>query len=211
MREIAKKLFRKREAHNPGHLREISSNAKVKSRRKVSKLQATTAGTETELRQAKKNENNAVSMINLFHNNIKCGPRYLCTCCDQLWYKLSVVKCNAKNDRVCSQHILSCITGEKSVDDTEWICIPCHSNLKKGKLPTCGKANEMSFPKKPGILNLTPLEEWLISPRIPFIRGLPRGGQLTIHGSIVSEPYDVNSTVHCLTTEVLSTNHKPFQ
>ena len=58
----------------------------------------------------------------------------------------------------------------------------------------------MSFPKKPELLDLTPLEERLISPRIPFmqIRELPRGGQLSIHGNIVNVPSDVNSTVHCL-------------
>ena len=58
----------------------------------------------------------------------------------------------------------------------------------------------MSFPKKPDLFNLTPLEERLISPRIPFmqIRELPRGGQLSIHGNIVNVPSDVNLTVHCL-------------
>ena len=34
--------------------------------------------------QAHKNEDNVVSMINLFHNNIKYGPEYICTCCDQI-------------------------------------------------------------------------------------------------------------------------------
>ena len=58
----------------------------------------------------------------------------------------------------------------------------------------------MNFPEKPELLNLTPLEERLISPRIPFmqIRELPRCGQLSIHGNIVNVPSDVNSTVHCL-------------
>ena len=58
----------------------------------------------------------------------------------------------------------------------------------------------MSFPTRPELLNLTPLEEQLVSPRIPFmqIHELPRGGQLTIHGNIVNVPSDVNSTVHCL-------------
>lgn len=50
------------------------------------------------------------------------------------------------------------------------------------------------------LLNLTPLEERLVSPHIPFmhIRKLPRGGQLTIDGYIVNISSDVNSTVHCL-------------
>ena len=50
------------------------------------------------------------------------------------------------------------------------------------------------------MLDLTPLEERLISPRIPFmqIRELPRGGQPSMHGNSVNVPSDVNSTVHTL-------------
>ena len=55
----------------------------------------------------------------------------------------------------------------------------------------------MGFPVKPQGLNLTPLEERSISPRIPFmqIHELPRGGQLSVHGNVVNVPADVNSTV----------------
>ena len=72
--------------------------------------------------------------------------------------------------------------------------------LSNGKLPDCSKANKMGFPVKPQCLNLTPLEERLISPRIPFmqIHELPRGGQLSIHGNVVNGPADVNSTVSTL-------------
>jgi hypothetical protein len=86
------------------------------------------------------------------------------------------------------------------VSDTEWICSTCHSNLKSGKLPSSAKANKMTFPEKPVLKNLTPLEERLISPKIPFmqVRELPSGGQLSIHGNVVNAPADVNSTVSIL-------------
>ena len=74
-------------------------------------------------------------------------------------------------------------------------------NLKAGKLSTCAKANKMTFLEKPDVLkNLTPLEERLISPRIPFmqVRELPSGGQLSIQGNVVNVPADVNSTVSVL-------------
>ncbi|XP_044174352.1 uncharacterized protein LOC122957982 [Acropora millepora] len=92
------------------------------------------------------------------------------------------------------------MTGKTSVDKTEWVCSSCHSNLNDGKLPVCSKANKMGFPMKPECLNLTPLEERLVSPRIPFmqIRELPRGGQLSIHGNVVNVPADVNSIVNTL-------------
>ena len=73
--------------------------------------------------------------------------------------------------------------------------------LNLEKFPKCAKANKMSFPKKPDALkNLTPLEERLILPRIPFmqVRELPSGGQLSIHGNVVNVPADVNSTVNVL-------------
>ena len=122
----------------------------------------------------------------MFHKNISVGPEYICTCCEQLWYRSSVTKCNPDFYKSCSRDILNmCVTGLKSIDNTEWICATCRSNLKSGKLPSCARANKMTFPEKPdALMNLTPLEERLISPRIPFmqIRELPRGGQLSIHG-----------------------------
>ena len=84
---------------------------------------------------------------------------------------------------------------------TEWICGTCYLNLKSGKLPSCAKANKMTFSEKPNVLkDLTPLEERLISPRIPFmqVRELSSGDQLSIHGNVVNVPADVNSTVSVL-------------
>ena len=103
----------------------------------------------------------------------------------------------------------TCTTGLRSVDDTEWICNTCHSNLKEGKLPQCSKANNMSFSEKPEVLDLTPLQERLISLRIPSmqIRELPRGGQLSIHGNIVYVLSDVNSTVHSLPRPISETHY----
>ena len=76
----------------------------------------------------------------LFHKNISVGPEYVCTCCDQLWYRSSVSECNATLYKSCSTEILNlCLTGLKSIDSLEWICSTCHSNLKGGKLPACAK------------------------------------------------------------------------
>ena len=71
----------------------------------------------------------------------------------------------------------------------------------------------MGFPYKPDVLNLTSLEERLISPRIPLvqIRELPRGGQLSIHGNIVNVPSDVNSTVHCLPRPISESQTIPIK
>ncbi|PFX25090.1 hypothetical protein AWC38_SpisGene10304 [Stylophora pistillata] len=113
--------------------------------------------------------------------------------------RTSVRKCNASSYTKCSESLVqSCIPGVRSIDNTEWICNTCHMNIKEGKLPQCSKENGNTFPDKPPVLDLTTLEERLISPRIPFmkIRELPRGGQLSIHGNVVNVPSDVNATVH---------------
>ena len=215
VRETNKRSFKKKKASNPEYIKQINRNSKEKLKT-VSCFHTANAFDETlfhdlpnvsheafgsdRMQAQKSKDTNAISMINLFHKNIAHGPEYVCTCCDQLWYKSSVVKCDAKKYKACPQDVVkSCLTGFKSVNATEWICMTCDSNLKKGKLPSCSKANKMGFPDKPDILNLTSLEERLISPRIPFmqIRELPRGGQLSIHGNIVNVPSDVNSTVHC--------------
>ena len=153
-------------------------------------------------------------IIKNFHENIKDGPEYICTCCDQLWYKASVTKCNPNLYKMCSDNILDvCVTGIKSINDTEWICSTCHSNLKDGRLPSCAKANKMTFPDKPEVLNLTVLEERLISPRIPFmqIRELPSGGQLSIHGNVINVPANVNSTVSVLPRPVNESQTIPIK
>jgi hypothetical protein len=154
-------------------------NYKVSQKKQYLKRNLATSENETDLglnkhKRCKCNPESQISMsegIALFHKNIHIGPEYICTCCEQLWYNSSVTKCNPDLYKSCSKEILNlCVTtGIKSIDDTEWICSTCHSNLKPGKLPSCAKANKMTFPVKPDVLkNLTRLEERLISPRIPF-------------------------------------------
>ena len=80
-------------------------------------------------------------------------------------------KCDANKYTKCTKNLLDgCITGKTSVDKTEWVCSTCHLNLSHGKLPVCSKANKIGFPVKPECLNLTPLEERLISPPIPSMQ-----------------------------------------
>ena len=66
---------------------------------------------------------------------------------------------------------------------------------------------------KPQCLNLIPLEERLISPRIPFmqIRELPRGGQLSVHGNVVNVPADANSTVSTLPRSINESQTIPIK
>ena len=105
-----------------------------------------------------------------FQDNIKCGPEYVCTCCDQLWYRSSVRKCEANKYSTCD-----------------------------GKLPDRSKANKMRFLwflfKRDTFRRKINFSTYSIYANI---RELPRGGQLCIPGNVVNVPADVNSTVSTL-------------
>jgi len=83
--------------------------------------------------------------IQKFHAVVSRGPLYICSCCDQLWYRHSVVA--AEKLRLSNANAGKYLLSETSVDDIEWICQSCDKNLKKNKIPPC-TANGMSFPVK---------------------------------------------------------------
>ena len=138
--------------------------------------------------------------IKLFHKHIKAGPTYICTCCQQTWFRESVkpvdTSCQKLNKHFLDKHL----TQYKSVDNHQWLCFTCYNNISQQKTPKLSFQNKMSFPSKVDVLNLQPLEERLIALRIPFmqIRQLPRGSQLSLKGPVVNVPTDVQTTINAL-------------
>jgi hypothetical protein len=122
---------------------------------------------EKDRKQAKKKIVDAGTLIKNFHDLVEKGPCYVCTCCDQLWYRESV-----SSTAHCSNSDLKLkvFTNVLSEQNKEWLCHTCLNYIKKEKLPPLAKNNMMKFPQKPPCLNLTQLEERLISPRIPFMQ-----------------------------------------
>lgn len=100
-------------------------------------------------------------------------------CCHQTWFLNSVVKLDTTNLNPRSKNIC---TGFRSVDEIEWLCLTCCVALKDDKIPKLSVKNVMKRPDKPDVMHLQPLEERLISQRIPFMqmRELPRGGQTSV-------------------------------
>ena len=136
--------------------------------------------------------------ISNFHEVISQGPLYICTCCDQLWYKHSVLQ--ADRLRQSNPDIDKYLCNKKSVNDIEWVCRTCYSHLVKNKIPPCAVVNGMVFPQKPTFFDLNELECRLLAPRIAFLKLMqaPRGKQLKIHGNIVNVPANVTNTVSML-------------
>ena len=136
--------------------------------------------------------------IELFHSSTSTGPIYVCSCCHQTWFSESMTQVERLTSNLSFQPGI--LTGMKSVQDKEWICRTCLSNIKKNKVPKLSVLNGMKWPNKPAQLNLHPLEERLISLRIPFmqIRELPKGRQYCVKGNVINVPVELQPTVNAL-------------
>lgn len=128
----------------------------------------------------------ALDIVSKFHNLVALGPDYVCSCCTK-------VQCF--------------LNGYKSVQNLELICIGCYSAVRNGKTPRFWLHNGLAFPTIPRELQLSQLEERLISPRLPCmqLREMPRGGQINMRGNVVNVPADVNSTIRSLPRLVCDT------
>ena len=185
------KCRQKRLANQRQYEKEKIANASVECRQK--RLQ-----THQEYRKNISNSLTIANEIRKFHVAVSRGPLYICSCCDQLWYKHSVVK--AERLRVSNPNAGKYLLSKKSVNDIEWICQSCDKNLKKNKIPPCAAMNGMTFPVKPDFFDLNKLECRLLAPRLAFqkLMQAPRGNQLKIKGNVVDIPADVNNTVNVL-------------
>ena len=139
--------------------------------------------------------------VGKFREALNSSCSFVCSCCQQTWFKHSVQAVASLNVKSLDANLLGkCLTGYISVGDCEWLCNTCLNNLKRRKIPKLSVANSMKFVEKPAELNLNNLEERLISLRIPFmqIRALNSGGQFSLKGSVVNVPSDIEPTIHAL-------------
>ena len=138
------------------------------------------------------------SLISQFHDVVSQGPLYICTCCDQLWYKHSVIPVTTLKENI--PDVQKRLLNRKSVNNVEWLCKTCNKHLKNNKVPPCAAINGLQFPEKPSFFDLNELECRLLAPRLAFqkLMQAPRGRQLKINGNIVNVPADVVNTVNML-------------
>ena len=93
------------------------------------------------------NDNNdqiILQFILKFQDIVSKGPVYICTCCDQLWYKHSVS--STVSIRASNPGITKYLLNRKSEGNVEWLCKTCYNYLKKDKVPPCAAINGMQFP-----------------------------------------------------------------
>ena len=68
------------------------------------------------------------SLISKFHDIVSSGPFYICSCCDQMWYRHSVV--SALKVRENNPGLNKYLTKKRSVQDIEWLCKVCERYRK---------------------------------------------------------------------------------
>lgn len=125
-------------------------------------------------------------------------PRYVCICCECLFFKHSVRK-STKDE-------YDFLRNENTKFQSHYICTTCRQQYKSnpGKQPTLKVTNGLKFPEVPEFIsNLTRLEERLVSPIVPFmqIRDLmphSLNPQLGIKGSVVNIPVSVPEMIETL-------------
>ena len=153
-----------------------------------------------EYRKQKRAGNNASiqTLVSQFHEIVSEGPLYVCTCCDQLWYKHSVVP--ASTLRKSNPDVQTRLLNKVSVNNVEWLCKTCNKHLKNNKVPPCAIINGMQFQKKPSFFDSNELECRLLAPRLAFqkLMQAPRGKQFKITGNVVNVSADVANTVSML-------------
>jgi len=135
--------------------------------------------------------------ISIFHKKIKEGPYYICSVCNRMLYRKSVVGLNKHK----YDNIDYVFTDKMSFDNKEYICKTCHLKLIKGKIPCQAVCNNMYVDDIPSELAvLEKLEQILIAQRIVFekIIIMPKGQQRKIKGAICNVPVECDQTCHIL-------------
>ncbi|XP_071153640.1 uncharacterized protein [Mytilus edulis] len=157
-------------------------------------------------------------IANYFRQQVRDGPRYVCSVCHKFKFRKQVVVCDKlkyskKGDKsiamanqcITQQFHTTCSDQCQSSCETifhkQWICFTCHYHLLKGQMPADAFANGLQLPPIPDELNsLNKLEKQLISVRIPFMKiiQLPKGNQKGFIGPCVSIPTDIEKTTNVL-------------
>ncbi|XP_050339187.1 uncharacterized protein LOC126765663 [Bactrocera neohumeralis] len=140
----------------------------------------------------------------IYFENIKKGPTEICICCGGLWFPHQVRKLNFGTIAQVHPDATSVFFLKQkfpSEDGNYNFCLTCKNGIAKNNIPKICLLNGLDFPDIPDCLkNLTPIEERLIMPRLPFMTIRPLGyqGQSSIKGAVVNIPISVNNVVTSL-------------
>jgi poly-D-alanine transfer protein DltD len=72
------------------------------------------------------------SLLSKFNDIVSQGPLYICTGCEQLWYKHSVITVTTLKEN--NPDVQKRLLNRKSVNNMEWLCKTCNKHLKNNKV-----------------------------------------------------------------------------
>ena len=158
--------------------------------------------------------------VSNFRRSVRYGPIFPCCSCEQMMFENGVVKLNDELwksiESKCESRepgLLSKVFEDKlrsntyevsvSADSSYFICFTCKKHLKNGKMPPMAAANGLKVLPIPKEIELTELENNLISRRILFkkIYQLPKSRIAAMKDKIVNVPIredDIASTLQSL-------------
>ena len=154
--------------------------------------------------QSRKDINDISEVTNLFLENIKVGPDFVCCCCHRIMYRQNVQQYyNGKYPKLSKEQFRTVLEPYiyTSIDGNTWICVTCNRSLSRGKMPRQAKANDLGLDQVPDTLaELNDIEIRLLSRRIPFMKivALPCGKQKAIHGPAVNIPTKLDAICNLL-------------
>lgn len=145
----------------------------------------------------KKAHKTQLNKISVFQSKIKEGTYYVCSVCNRLLYRKTVIHLN--KEIYSSQ--LNVFTDVKSFDDKQYICRTCNTKVLNGNIPCEAVCNKLCIDELPPELSLLEkLEQILIAQRIVFekIIVMLKGQQRKIKGAICNVPVECDQTCKIL-------------
>ena len=144
VKNSTRKICRRDTSYKQGELSHDSTTRTVRRQDSSYRQQELT-------RQTEHNCANTTQLVSRFRTIIQSGPVFVCTSCDQLFYKHSVK--TADSIRLLSLPIIcTVLLGKISSDGNEYICHTCAKYIRQNKIPPCSIANNLQFPTAPSHL-----------------------------------------------------------
>ena len=129
----------------------------------------------------------------------------MCSSCLQTNFADSVAEVSTLHPGKHQPLLAQCLTQYKSINEKEWVCLSCKTEIYDGLVPKLSQINKVGFPERPPELDLNRLEEFFVAPLSAFmtIRSLPvcglvSAGQKLLIGNVVHVANNVGSTVSSL-------------
>lgn len=137
-----------------------------------------------------------IDSIKLFISERSETPKYICLCCEGLFFHNSVV--------LTTEQEREDLAPNQSMFTTNHICTTCRKQYKSNRLPTLAVKNGLEYPVLPECLKeSTEAEQRLCAPMVPFMNvteltPYSLNSQLGIKGSVINIPVSVPEMVSVL-------------